>query len=231
METLQVSEVFYSIQGEGKTMGTPSIFVRLTGCNLLCQGSWICDTIEVWRKGNKTPFDQILTDRMIWRLKQGAHLIITGGEPLLQQDRIIDYLKWFMDEYKFKPFVEIETNGTLPIKDQMKLWLVDLWNCSPKLSNSGEPLERRYNDQVVYELNQLHTIFKFVITSTKDWNEIYYNYLIKGIGREKIWLMPGADNIDQLLETNRIVAKIALENQVNFCTRLQIEIWNKTTGV
>ena len=63
---LIVSEYFYSIQGEGKTMGVPSVFIRLTACNLMCGGrgtekdfklhngaTWRCDSIEVWRKGKK----------------------------------------------------------------------------------------------------------------------------------------------------------------------------------
>lgn len=245
MESLQVSEVFYSLQGEGKTMGIPSVFIRLPGCNLMCGGygtekdkqlhdgaTWRCDTIEVWRKGKEISFDKVLPRHMVWLLRNGAHLIVTGGEPLLHQSKIIEYLKWFLDTYKFKPFIEVETNGTIPIKDQMKIWLVDLWNCSPKLTNSGMPIERRIIREVIKELNQWNTIFKFVVTSTDTWREIHYHYLHRiGIDRKKIWLMPGADNIEKLLEVNKIVAKLALENQVNFCTRLQVEIWNQTTGV
>lgn len=58
---LNVSEKFLSIQGEGRTTGIPAIFLRLSGCNLLCKSSnWICDSIEVWRKGTKTSFDAVL---------------------------------------------------------------------------------------------------------------------------------------------------------------------------
>ena len=60
---LVVSEKFYSIQGEGQTMGVPAVFLRLGGCNLLCKGKgWVCDSIEVWKKGVSTPFNEVLTE-------------------------------------------------------------------------------------------------------------------------------------------------------------------------
>ncbi|MEY4571373.1 MAG: Cellulophaga phage phiSM, partial [Bacteroidota bacterium] len=77
---LPVSEVFYSIQGEGQTMGVPAVFLRLGGCNILCQSKhWVCDTIEVWRKSKSTAFDEILSEEFTKRIiEDGAHLIITG---------------------------------------------------------------------------------------------------------------------------------------------------------
>jgi organic radical activating enzyme len=95
---LIVSEKFYSLQGEGQTMGIPAIFVRLAGCNLLCKSDhWVCDSIEVWRKGDKTPFEEVLSAKDVDRLMNGAHLIFTGGEPMLHQKKILEYLNWFID--------------------------------------------------------------------------------------------------------------------------------------
>ena len=238
---LAVSEVFYSLQGEGVTMGVPSVFLRLKSCNLLCGGqgtvqdkklhdgaAWRCDTIEVWLKGLWTIYENVLNDWFIRKLRNGAHLIITGGEPLLQQDQIIDYLVWFRETQGFMPYVEIETNGTI-----MPKFSPTRWNCSPKLESSGVPKEKRYKPEVLSKLNEHEgTIFKFVVTSSIDWLEIiasYLNPLI--IDKPKIWLMPGASNIEELLENNKFVSSLALGNQVNFCSRLQIEIWNKTVGV
>jgi len=106
---LAVSEVFYSIQGEGKTTGYPSVFVRLGGCNLMCGGmgtqfnnelhngaTWRCDTIEVWMKAQSKNITDILGDEEHTALTNGANMIITGGEPLMQQNGVelfIDYLK------------------------------------------------------------------------------------------------------------------------------------------
>src|SRR5690606_37319517 len=141
---LFVSECFYSIQGEGTTTGVPAVFLRLSGCNILCKSdAWICDSIEVWKKGVKTAFKDVIEEDWVERLKKGAHLVITGGEPLMHQKKIIDFICWFSEEFGFKPFIEVETNGTLrPLKDFDLL--VNKWNVSPKLSTSGEKFEKRY---------------------------------------------------------------------------------------
>lgn len=231
LDQLLVSEVFYSLQGEGSTMGIPSVFLRLGGCNLFCDGAWRCDTIEVWQKGEKFPFQTVLSTEQVHRLRRGAHLIITGGEPLLQQESIVEYLKWFSNEFNIFPFVEIETNGTILPNKQLSA-LVDLWNVSPKLKSSGESVIRRVKTPVLSHFNKMNTIFKFVIVGMEDWLEIADVYLMTFvIDKNKIWLMPAASTIKELLEKNQVVSKIALEKQVNFCTRLQVEIWNKTTGV
>ena len=146
MNHLIISEQFYSLQGEGQTMGVPSIFIRLAGCNLLCKSDhWVCDSIEVWKKGIKTEFQDVLDQDMIKRLEEGTHLIFTGGEPMLHQTAILNFLKWFKKKYHFKPIVEIETNGTRII-DHDLFKLIDFINCSPKLENSGEPIFRRFNE-------------------------------------------------------------------------------------
>src|SRR5215208_6307996 len=139
---LIVSEVFYSIQGEGQTIGIPAVFLRLGGCNILCKSdSWTCDTIDVWKKGKITKFENVLGNEQesinnMSYLSMGAHLIITGGEPMMHKNAIILYLNWFRETYKFTPIVEIETNGTI-IPDRILLDKIDYWNVSPKLSNSG----------------------------------------------------------------------------------------------
>ena len=114
MKKLAVSEVFYSIQGEGQTMGIPAVFLRLGGCNLLCESaSWVCDTIEVWRNSKATEFKDVISEEWVERLFNKAHLVITGGEPLMHQRVLPLYLQWFEETYKFLPTIEIETNGTI----------------------------------------------------------------------------------------------------------------------
>ena len=88
---LPVSELFYSIQGEGRTMGIPAIFLRLGGCNLLCKSdSWVCDTIEVWQKSKAVEFEDILSEDFVEKLKAGVHFVITGGEPLIHQLTLVE---------------------------------------------------------------------------------------------------------------------------------------------
>lgn len=246
---LAVSEVFYSIQGEGKTVGIPSVFLRLKSCNLTCgftqqqanryvkgdidvmsrdlkDSTWFCDTVNVFLKGYKKDFIDVIPDNMVDKLHQGAHLIITGGEPLLQEKNISHYLSWFEVIYGFRPFVELETNGTR----FLDAFEVDQINCSPKLSNSGIAKDIRYKPEVVKELSTLGAIFKFVISKEEDWTEIQQDYMHL-IDRKQIWLMPAASTLEELLINNKITAQIAIDNCVNFTSRIQVEVWDKTTGV
>tara|TARA_R100000805_G_C3570329_1_gene76620 strand:- start:60 stop:773 length:714 start_codon:yes stop_codon:yes gene_type:complete len=228
---LVVSEKFYSLQGEGRTMGIPAVFLRLSGCNILCKGDgWICDTIEVWRKGIKTPFNEILTGELFDRLHKGAHLVITGGEPLLHQKKLKQFLQWFIEYYGWKPIIEIETNGTI-IPDDYFFDIVDYWNCSPKLSTSGEVFKKRFNELSLVRLNKCtNIIFKFVISNETDIIELINEYG-KVIDMKKVVLMPAGESQEQLNETRQMVAKKCIELNIRYCDRLHVVIWNKKTGV
>ena len=239
---VSISEVFYSIQGEGPTTGYPAVFVRLGGCNLMCGGqgtqrdgnlhdgaTWRCDTIEVWMKSKAKLFKDILNTECIDAIKNGSNLIITGGEPLMQQTNVAEFIQFVREEYNPKCYVEIETNGTI-IPSDLLLNLVNQWNCSPKLLNSGMAVDKTYNPQAIALLNNQNTAFKFVISSVKDWSEVESLYL-KIVDRQKVWLMPAGSSQDDLVNTKEIVAEIAKNNYLKFTNRLHIEIWNKKTGV
>ncbi len=225
-----ISESFYSIQGEGQTMGIPAIFLRLAGCNLLCKSkSWICDSIEVWQKGFKTDFQEVLKPEWIKRLQEGAHLIFTGGEPMLHQRKIIPYIKWFIEEYGFKPIIEIETNGTKLIDEEL-FEMIDYINCSPKLSNSGEAFGRRFNELSLSQISKhKKAIFKLVIREEKDIEEILVDFGC--IDMNKIVLMPAGENVDKLNKIRLFVVGKCLQMGWRFSDRLQVVIWNKATGV
>ena len=98
MTTLRVSEHFYSIQGEGPTVGVPAVFVRLQGCNLNCghqSGEWVCDTVDVWKKGipySVEAWHELVNIHYGDALSMGAHLVITGGEPLIQQKKLLEFI-------------------------------------------------------------------------------------------------------------------------------------------
>jgi len=242
MKKLSVAESFYSIQGEGKTIGYPAVFLRLAGCNLICGGqgtqfdkklhnnaTWRCDSIEVWMKGKAKSIDNILNEECIEALKNGANLIITGGEPCMQQDALIDFFLWLENNVAKDIYIECETNGTIsPNKIKHK---INQFNCSPKLENSGNIKEIRINTEVLKEINQHQgSIFKFVISNKSDWKEIERDFL-QYIDRDKIWLMPAGESQKELKETKKIVAEICKENYLKYTGRLQVEIWNKKTGV
>jgi organic radical activating enzyme len=242
MKKLAISEVFYSIQGEGKTVGVPSVFVRLGGCNLMCGGmgtqfdgelhndaEWRCDTVEVWMKAQSKEMQDVLDEECIEAIKNGAHIILTGGEPTMQQAALEEFIKYVKFSLNVDAFFEVETNGTIMPSDFL-LNNISLWNCSPKLTNSGNDKSITYKPEVIKELNKHNTIFKFVVNSEKEWQEIKDDYLFL-VDKKKVYLMPAGENQELLNENKETVVELAKKNHLNFTTRLHIEIWNKKTGV
>ena len=180
LEIIKVNEIFNSIQGEGTFSGTPCIFLRLSTCNLKC--SW-CDTKYTWDWQNydiKKEIKEISIEKIVEKLHEFSnlsHLVITGGEPLLQQDKLALLLIMLKDKKdknnKYQSFqIEIETNGTIiPNNDLVKL--VDQWNVSPKTSNShnqryGIDLERYYDISIPFYKELKNSYFKFVVDSKED---------------------------------------------------------------
>jgi 7-carboxy-7-deazaguanine synthase len=241
-DNLAISEVFYSIQGEGKTVGIPSVFVRVGGCNLICGGmgtqfdgelhnnaEWRCDSIEVWMKALTKNIEDVLPKDCIKAIKNGAHIILTGGEPMIQQNGLIKFIDYVKEKINPKAYIEIETNGTV-MPNEETLEKINLWNCSPKLKNSGNDISMTFKEDVIKKLNNQNTIFKFVVNNQKEWEEIQQTYL-PIIDRDKIYLMPAGENQELLDKNKATVVKLAKENYLNFTTRLHIDIWNKKTGV
>lgn len=150
-----VIEMFYSIQGEGKYMGVPSFFVRVAGCNLRCVfKDSICDTPYSSFNPEKSPYksmDDIVDNFMKMRLEHPNvnHLVITGGEPMLYQEgmfefiRRICYCSYHEDSITNNTLqITIETNGTRDPSPFMKDYnclgydTYILFSISPKLSSS-----------------------------------------------------------------------------------------------
>lgn len=105
MNTLRITEIFYSIQGETKTVGLPTVFVRLTGCPLRCQ---YCDTEYAFKGGDKMTLEDIVA-RV--RQYQARYVTVTGGEPLAQKACLS--LLSQLCELGYQ--VSLETSGALPI--------------------------------------------------------------------------------------------------------------------
>jgi len=126
-----VSEIFRSLQGEGKSQGRPCTFIRLTGCNLRC--AW-CDTSYAHQGGEEMSITEVL-DR-VW-LQNGKQICITGGEPLLQHEAVLELLKKFsLHGYT----VEIETNGTRDFREMQPYATICM---DVKCPSSGERSDLR----------------------------------------------------------------------------------------
>ena len=165
-------------------------------------------------------------DTTIPMIDNGPMLVISGGEPFLQQKalyHIVHYLKrrgWW---------VEIETNGTVPPRIYFTDEL-DQINCSPKLANSGDPLERRIVPHVLTELARMDkTNFKFVVGTEYDMNEI--ESLCTKFDLRNIWLMPLGRTMFELSETAPMVETMAKRYGFNYSPRKHIELWGSKRGV
>ncbi len=225
---MKISEIFSSIQGEGKYAGKPAIFLRTALCNLKC--TW-GDTKYTWDWDNydyATEVHEISTDQVIQKMKQyePRHLVITGGEPLIQQNEIISLLSKLNTEY----FVEVETDCTI-IPNPNLLELVNQWNVSPKTSNSGNSCESReiplcYNFFIKLE----NSLFKFVIENESDMKEVDSLITKYNIPKNKILLMPQASTRDELNAKKESIEKLAIKNGFSFSSRLQVERWGNQRG-
>lgn len=229
--------IFYTIEGEGHLVGVPSVFIRLSNCNLTCQGfaskdsPYGCDSYISWRERNTFTFDEI--NKLIEKegydkhLKTGAVLKITGGEPMLQQSRLIKWLKSFEDKFKFIPRIDIETNGTLQPQD---VWIDELkatFTVSPKMSANGDDECIRYKPEVLEWHNKNKACFKFVITSPTDISELYDKYIDnKLIDKDKIWLMPCCGSRREHIDNAQSVAELCKSLNLKFSPRLQLIIWD-----
>jgi len=199
--------------------------------------TWTCDTIPVWIKGEKRPFSYLI-DR--WK-EQGLfehirdeiiRLIWTGGEPLLQQQGIVDFNHFFAEQTSTYPYNEIETNGTVYINTEL-FPLIDQINCSPKLKNSGNDTRLRYKTDALERITQHSNYqFKFVISEEKDMEEIFNDYINPlNIPLTNVVIMPGLDDQRDFHERTRFVLETAKKYKVIGLTRLHVSAWNKTTGV
>lgn len=243
---LIISETFYSIQGEGPCVGMPAVFLRLAGCNLRCNGFSYkdpdtgehlgCDTKKVWQKGVRKSFVDIIND---WKqqgwfdaLERGAHLIITGGEPLIQQKRLVEFIKLLDVTASTQVFIEVETNATITFDDCFKQRINHV-NASPKLSHSGEPQDKAYIEDVLKNyISNEKSIFKFVVASEADIEEVYANFVVAlKLNPARIWLMPEGGTVLDVKEKSQWLVERCKYYVLNFSPRLHIDIWNEATGV
>jgi len=230
---LSGDKVFYTLQGEGKTMGMPVVFLRLKFCNLRCV--W-CDTPyavfpdrddfkaegEQWTLELTAQVIKSYWDSQCENKEVQKRLVITGGEPLLQKEAISNLID-LLPNWKY----EIETNGTImPTEKILKNFQ---FNCSPKLTNSSNSKTLRYNPKVIKALNKVDTQFKFVVSSPTDLDEIENDFIKDlDIDVSKVVLMPlGTDN-ETLLKHMKLVAEVAKVKGYRMLSRLQVEIWGKT---
>jgi organic radical activating enzyme len=240
-------EIFYSIQGEGKSIGLPSVFVRTSLCNLHC--IW-CDTDYTWNwVGTRNPHvhdalpgyrkfqkKEWMVECDIAEVAQAIkafpckNVILTGGEPMLQQpalSALMRALRSVSTSYRF----EIETNGTLKPSPEFDA-LIDQYNVSPKLENSNNSRKLRERPAVLRFFAQSPKAnFKFVLAAENDLAEVLQLAADYKIPAEKIWLMPEATEREVLQEKRYGLVEICKQYGFRYSDRLHVQIWGSKKGV
>jgi len=227
-DELVVAEVFGpTFQGEGPSIGRRAGFVRLGRCNLDC--AW-CDTPYTWDWERYDPAEELRRESVPSVMAQLDSMapeivVVTGGEPLLQQRRLIPLIEACAT--RGWP-VEIETNGTI-VPDDRIVGLVGQWNVSPKLANSGVPHDKRIRPDALAVLTATgRAVFKFVATQAADLDEVAN--LVDTHGLEPVWIMPEGTDPTALLERSRQLADPVLARGWNFTPRLHVLLWGDQRG-
>jgi organic radical activating enzyme len=240
-------EIFYTIQGEGKNLGMPSIFVRSSLCNLHC--IW-CDTDYTWNwegtrfkhvKDAEVGYAKFRMEEQIVEMEVEEiaaevmkypckNLVLTGGEPMIQQEdwvALMEILRSKDESY----FFEVETNGTklpIPAFDQY----INQYNVSPKLANSGNKRSLREKAEVyTYFAENPKAVFKFVQTKEEDLEETLGLIRQYNILANRVYLMPEGTSPEALKAKQLWLVEVCKQHGFNYTDRLHVHIYGPKRGV
>ena len=224
-----------TIQGEGPQSGRAASFVRFGACNLSC--SW-CDSAYTWDSARFNMREQIelLSPEVIAaRIPLAPMLVITGGEPLLQQHRTAEWSEFLGYCDDLFPFIAVETNGT-QMPNVSTSQLVDQFVVSPKLSTVRMLREHHRLDRT--PLTAWGTIaaggaavdFKIVVSDEEDIHEAVTIARHAGIELDHLWLMPEGTTKEDLDRRWTWVSEAAAELGCNASHRLHVLAWNDERG-
>jgi 7-carboxy-7-deazaguanine synthase len=239
-EGLPINELFYSLQGEGKLAGVPSVFVRTSGCNLRC---WFCDSYHTsWEPtGAYLSIEDIVDE--VRSYERADHVVFTGGEPMIHEESV-ELLEELAD---YGYHTTVETNGTIHREAA-----IDLASISPKLASStptperdpkgdGEWADRHEQRRIdVDTLSALVDTYdsqlKFVVTGRDDMAEI--ETLLERVREaatttvpdSDVLLMPEGMTKADLDAKRTAVAELAVEYGYRYTPRLHVDLWDDAPG-
>ena len=216
--------LFYSLQGEGATLGRPSVFVRLMGCTVGC--AW-CDTKYSWAG---PPAAELAGEEILayCRERPGCQVVVTGGEPL--ESPFFEVLLAMLHEEGLR--IEVETSGYLE-PSLAALALADQWNVSPKLASAGIAEEKKPRS-----LGWLHRAkepyLKFVLHKPQEIAEV--DALLASLGLagwppERVIISPGGKKRAEMEKRLLPLAEAALARGFRFTPRLHVLLWGDKRGV
>lgn len=230
---MKISELFFSIQGEGELTGIPSVFVRTSGCNLRCR--W-CDTkYSSWTpEGENVDIEELVEKVCSYPAR---HVVITGGEPMIAKD-----IKEFVDLLKQSgKHITIETAGTIAPNGIQ----CDLASISPKLSDSTpekgeiseEWIERHDSTRIDYNIlndwiDSYEFQLKFVVSRKEEINEVkcIIDKIESDILPEKVLLMPEGTDSETIHSRYDMLVDLCKENGFRMCNRLHLDLFGNTRG-
>ena len=227
-----ISEIFYSLQGEGELTGVPSVFVRTSGCNLRC--NW-CDTpYASWHpEGTMMSVEEILAEVQKHPAK---HVVLTGGEPMIAPG--IRELAFQLQDGGYH--ITIETAGTIAPRGIA----CDLASVSPKLAHSAPDSrlddawrkkheELRWQPDIVAEwIAAGHFQLKFVVGSEADIAEIetMLRETLCAVPPSKVLLMPEGTTIERLRERAAWLSEVCKAKGFRYAHRLHVELYGNQRG-
>lgn len=250
-----------TIQGEGKLTGVPSLFIRLSSCNLRCiwqmeDGSYCrCDTTYASFHPDQTI--EMEVDEIVQWLKHNLgsvkHVVVTGGEPLLQKKPLALLCQKIKEELNLH--ITIESNGTL-FDSEVAQW-VDLFSISPKLRNSEPNAEKlasynlkdagpfKFHAEKRRNIGALQSYIdicnqsdkelqlKFVIGKPEDYKEIQSEYLdqLTNYHSNDILLMPLGATREEIAKSAPMVLEMSIANGWRYSPRVHIELFGSKSGV
>lgn len=227
---MRISEIFYSIQGEGRLLGVPSVFIRASGCNLRCR--W-CDTpYTSWKpEGKSWGVNNILNEVAKYPTR---HVVITGGEPLLATD--VEELTLKLKQRD--AHITIETAATI-----FKPLAADLISLSPKLANStpwrrgkGEFAamheRRRLNCQVMQQfIDGYDYQLKVVVDRKEDVDEVRAVVgQLQHVDAAKVMLMAQGIKQEELVRKAQWIAELCKQYGYSYTPRLHIQLFGNRRG-
>ncbi|MFJ1954589.1 7-carboxy-7-deazaguanine synthase QueE [Streptomyces microflavus] len=208
-----------TFQGEGPSCGHPALFIRLSRCNLTCTK---CDTKYTWDRSQfdlrKESTRWTAADLLAWATSSPVELVvITGGEPLLQQVRLVPLVRGLLAAGKR---VEFETNGTLAPVPELVVEGVR-FNVSPKIASFGVDEAKSVVPAALEAFAASgRAAFKFVASSVADLDRIAE--LADTHRLAPVWVMPEGTTADAITATTRVLADAVAARHWHFTTRLHV---------
>jgi len=226
---MKINEIFGpTVQGEGKSVGRAVMFLRLALCNLRCV--W-CDTKYTWdweHHDRTKEVHEMGVSEVFAQLEASGmkSVVVSGGEPLLQQKELVILFRMLKASGWW---IEVETNGTMSPTPEI-FELVDQFNCSPKLSNSGDSRKIRVRHVSLSNLSQSSKVwFKFVIASEQDLEEV--QEYVNTYGLTQVFLMPLGKTREELDQTRTMTQELCARFGFQFSDRLHVIEFGGIRGV